>query len=448
MESSKQAIEAKPKKRMNPEMKEANEIVRKQLVQKVKNRDESAFINQQKDWTSKEHFSIPEDILKGINDELGFKRPSNIQAAAIPLILKKDEKGNYEHLIIQSNFGSGKTGAYTIGSLLRIDSSIKKIQVIVLGYQREIINQISEMFINATLFSEITVKNCVDDVFRKPSEHILITTLGKLNSYVTGRNKVDLSALKIVVIDFARLFFDQIKSEAELNGILDAIKKLGHQVQFIVLSDTYNEQVQYKLANLIEEANQISQENSQLQLTNIINYEYKCEPRGKIDFIKQVFDTISMTQTIIFINTLDFAETVFNILKHDGYKVAILFSKMSKEERDEIMIKFRERRVNVLITTNIQVEGIYIPNIGMVINFDVPKLRVQGKFKPDYENFLQRIVHAGRFGKTGIALTLYDNENDELIFQKIITHYEMDKMVQKLDSPRKLKDLLEELIIA
>lgn len=62
----------------------------------------------------------------------------------------------------------------------------------------------------------------------KPSEHVLITTLGKLNSFVTGRSKVDLSALKVVVVDEADSFFDQIKSEEELNGILEAIKKLDH----------------------------------------------------------------------------------------------------------------------------------------------------------------------------------------------------------------------------
>ncbi|CDW75207.1 dead box protein 80 [Stylonychia lemnae] len=334
-----------------------------------------------------------------------------------------------------------------IMSIQSLNQRMARIQVLVLGHTRELVNQVSEVYKEATKFSDITVKNCVDEM-GKPSEHVLITTLGKLNSFVTGRNKVDLSALKVVVVDEADSFFDQVKSEAELNGILDAIKKLDHQVQFIMISATYNEQVQDKIANLIEEANQISQQISQLQLTNIINYEYKCEPRGKVDFIKQVFDTISMTQTIIFVNTLDFAEIVFNILKNDGFKAAILFNKMSNQEKDEIMIKFREKRVNVLVTTNILARVIDVPDIDLVINFDVPKFKVQGKFRPDYESFLHRIGRAGRFGMKGIALTLYDNENDEMIFQKIIAHYEMDKMVQKLDSPGKLKDVLEELIIA
>lgn len=90
------------------------------------------------------------------------------------------------------------------------------------------------------------------------------------------------------------------------------------------------------------------------------------------------FDICSMTQTIIFINTLSFAETVFNIMKEKGYKVSIIFSRMDKVERDEMMEKFRKREVNVVITTNLLARGIDLPEMELVINFDVPKLKVKG----------------------------------------------------------------------
>jgi ATP-dependent RNA helicase DDX19/DBP5 len=82
---------------------------------------------------------------------------------------------------------------------------------------------------------------------------------------------------------------------------------------------------------------------------------------------------------------------------------------MEKPERDEIMLKFRDRRINVLITTNILARGIDVPEIDLVINFDVPKIKVNGVFKPDHENFLHRIGRAGRFGMKGVALTIFDN---------------------------------------
>lgn len=85
----------------------------------------SPFINMQKSWEDEDQFPIPKDILKGIVEELGFIRPSNIQAVAIPMIIKQSE-GEYVNLIAQSKNGSGKTGAFSIGSVLRIDPKIAK----------------------------------------------------------------------------------------------------------------------------------------------------------------------------------------------------------------------------------------------------------------------------------------------------------------------------------
>ena len=127
------------------------------------------------------------------------------------MFLSKNEKGEFEDLIAQSKNGSGKTGAFSIGSCLRVDPSIKKIQVIVLGHTRELVNQIYEVYKQLTKFSNITVKNCVDEE-GKPTEHILITTLGKLNSF-SGRNKLDFSELRVMIVDEADSFFDSMKSE-------------------------------------------------------------------------------------------------------------------------------------------------------------------------------------------------------------------------------------------
>jgi len=86
-----------------------------------------------------------------------------------------------------------------------------------------------------------------------------------------------------------------------------------------------------------------------------------------------VFENATTTQTIIFVNTKSFSETVFNIMRKNGYKVHIIMSELSKEERDEMMEKFRKREINFVITTNLLARGIDIPDIELVINFDVPR---------------------------------------------------------------------------
>ena len=144
-------------------------------------------------------------------------------------------------------------------------------------------------------------------------------------------------------------------------------------------------------------------------------------------------------------NTLKYAEYLFYKLKDDGYKCAIIFSKMTKEERDEYIEKFRKGEINTIITTNLLSRGFDMHEIKLVINFDVPIQTNDGIIYPDYESYMHRIGRAGRFGDTGIALTVFDREGDEEAFWKIIKHYKMDDKVQKLDGgAMQLSKLLEQ----
>ncbi len=171
-----------------------------------------------------------------------------------------------------------------------------------------------------------------------------------------------------------------------------------------------------------------------MKLDNIQQFYYKCKPKGKIDFVKEIYDAFTKnTQTIIFVNTLDYAEFLFDRLKADGYKCAIIFGRMSKEERDEYIEKFRTGKINTIITTNLLSRGFDMHEIKLVINFDVPTQTHDGKVKPDYESYMHRIGRAGRFGDTGIALTLFDRDTDEEAFWKIINHYKMDDKLKKLE---------------
>lgn len=128
-----------------------------------------------------------------------------------------------------------------------------------------------------------------------------------------------------------------------------------------------------------------------------------------------IFNYCATTQTIIFVNTKSFAETLMRILRKNNYNCNLIFGDMSNEERDEYIQKFRDREINVVITTNILARGLDVPEVQLVINFDVPtqKDRITGKIVPDYENYLHRIGRAGRFGVPGLALTIFDRELDE-----------------------------------
>ena len=197
-----EATEAK--KEFNDDRGEGVELMKlKNVKQKA-----SPFINQTRSWDDEEHFKIPAEIQKGIVEELGFLKPSNIQAVAVPLIATPND-GEYFNLIAQSKNGSGKTGAFSIGTVLRIDPKIQKPQALVVCHVRELSSQIAEVFEKLTKYSDIKVSNFTA-TGKSDGCHIVVTTLGKLSNALKGRkSSIDMSALRMLVIDEADVFFGE-----------------------------------------------------------------------------------------------------------------------------------------------------------------------------------------------------------------------------------------------
>ena len=151
-----------------------------------------------------------------------------------------------------------------------------------------------------------------------------------------------------------------------------------------------------------------------LHLDHIQQYMYKCAKGKKPDFIKSVFDTCSLTQTVIFVNSKDFAERLHEMMRKADYKSVIIFGRMSIEERDEMISQFRVGVIKVIITTNMLARGIDVPDVQIVINYDVPLMKgSDGEICGDAENYLHRIGRTGRFGVKGIAITIFDREVDQ-----------------------------------
>lgn len=115
----------------------------------------SPFINHKKTWQSEESYQIPQDLIKNIEDNLGFKKPSTIQSVAIPLIASEP----FHSLIAQAKNGTGKTGAFAIGTSLRVDRDSPETQVMVLANTRELVNQIYEVYVKLLKGTGITITN-------------------------------------------------------------------------------------------------------------------------------------------------------------------------------------------------------------------------------------------------------------------------------------------------
>ena len=213
----------------------------------------------------------------------------------------------------------------------------------------------------------------------------------------------------------------------------------------MLFSATYPESAQEAINQIVTEAQQIQMKKELLQLNHISQYELRCQPKKKPDFIMDVFSTCSMTQTVIFVNTKKFAEVLHRLMHNNGYKATIIFGDMSSEERDEMIAKFRSGEVHVIITTNMLARGIDVPEVEIVINFDVPTMTIAGKRQGDPENYLHRIGRTGRFGTQGIAVSIYDRDEDKEYLDQIMDHYKMADKLKPLEGAEHLKTLLEEI---
>lgn len=194
-------------------------VSEKQLNENIKQKKASVFLSE-KYWDDAD-MKVPENIRKGIIEELKWPRPSRIQKNAIPNICTvDDESGEYEHLIAQAKNGAGKSGAFVIGSLLRVDPGIQKTQVIVIGHTRELVNQITQVFLRATRFApEYVICNLAQDKLNQKAQ-IIVSTFGQIHQAVSGRVKFDLSALRVFVLDEADTFFLDNKHKQELESFV------------------------------------------------------------------------------------------------------------------------------------------------------------------------------------------------------------------------------------
>mmetsp|Transcript_24462 Transcript_24462/g.37931 ORF Transcript_24462/g.37931 Transcript_24462/m.37931 type:complete len:304 (-) Transcript_24462:216-1127(-) len=302
-----------------------------------------------------------------------------IQSKAVPLIMNEP----HQNVIVMAPNGSGKTGAFSIGSTARVDPTIDEMQIVVLTNSRELCNQVANVYELLTKGTTITVQNFAH---AKKKAHIVVTTPGAFLQMIGQRGAPTTKKLRCVVMDEADEF---MKDDKSFGDILKIKKKLeGINFQWILFSATFKkEYLDNQVYQLMEKAQIIKLESKKIaeKLQHIKQYHLKCEPRKKLEFIMDVFETCAMTQTFIFVNTKDFAEVIHKKLRKNGLSSYIMFGRMTKEERDDTMQKFRDQQINVLITTNIIARGIDVPQVELVINYDVPTQKVNNKQVADVE---------------------------------------------------------------
>jgi translation initiation factor 4A len=342
-----------------------------------------------------EDLDIPPNLLRGIF-AYGFENVSPIQKKAIkPLILKKD-------IIAQAQSGTGKTATFTIGALANINLEEKNVQVLILSPTRElskqtanVINGIGVMMNNLTVQTLVGGNSIDEDVYNLKNKvpHIITGCPGRVYDMLR-RNAIVGKKIKLVILDEA----DELFSSGFKEQIFNIFQHFNPNVQVALFSATLPPYIHNIVNKLMRDPVRVYVKAEQLTLEGISQYYVAVDDDiQKYATLKDLYSYISMSQCIIYCNSLKRVTDLYDAMTEDGFPVCRIHSGMEKGERDSAFTDFRTGKYRVLISSNVTARGIDIQQVSVVINFDVSKC---------VHTYLHRIGRSGRWGRKGVGINL------------------------------------------
>ncbi len=354
---------------------------------------------------------IDPSILRGIY-AYGFEKPSPIQCKAVaPMLSGRD-------IIAQAQSGTGKTGCFTVGTLARVDFKKNDIQAILLAHTRElsiqtkgvidslgsfIDNYKSELLIGGTSTDE-TIKALQEN---KPQ--IIVGCPGRIYDMLR-RRKLNASKLKIIILDEA----DELLSVGFKEQVYNIFQHMPQNVQVGLFSATLPYEVHSLTDKFMRDPIKVLVKAEQLTLDGITQFYVALEDDGqKYDCLKDIFASFSMSQCIIYCNSVKRVQDLHDAMNDDKFPVAQIHSGMDKDDRTQAYREFRSGKSRVLISSNVTARGIDVQQVSTVINFDLPKC---------VHTYLHRIGRSGRWGRKGVGIN-FITRRDTRKLKEIEQHY-------------------------
>lgn len=371
-----------------------------------------------------EDMKLSENLLRGIFG-YGFEKPSVIQQRAIIPCIKGFD------IIAQSQSGTGKTATYVISVLQRINVMKKETQAIILAPTRELAHQIQKVVLSLGDYMGVRCHACVggtnvhEDMenLKATHPHVVVGTAGRVFDML-GRRVVSSEAIRMLVLDEA----DQMLGHGFKDQIHEIFCKLPTNIQVILLSATMPPDVLEVTKRFMQNPVNILVKKEELTVEGIQQFYINSETEEKkLEGLCGLYQTLTITQAIIFVNTRRKAEWLTQELTSRDFTVSVLHSEMDQSKRDTTMKDFRSGSSRVFITTDLLARGIDVQHVSLVINFDLPT---------NLENYIHRIGRSGRFGRKGVAINMVTEETLHML-TKIQNFY--DTKIEEL--PTNVADL-------
>lgn len=374
-----------------------------------------------------EELKLRPELLKGVYT-IGFDLPSRIQETALPTLLADPP----QNMIAQSQSGTGKTAAFILASLSRVDENLKYPQVLILSPTYELAIQTGEVAKQMAQFcTKITfcyaVRGVTFNQGDKITDQVILGTPGKIIDWAFKFKFFDIGRIKVFVLDEADIMIAQ---QGHHDQSIRLHKRLPPTCQMMLFSATYDKDVMEFAEMIISNPVVIRLRKEEESLSNIKQYYVQCTSmEDKFNAISNIYGVLSIGQTIIFCHTRQTAVWLSGQMSKEGHAVALLSGELTVDQRIAVLDRFRNGMERVLITTNVCARGIDVEQVTVVVNFDLP---VDMKGRADCETYLHRIGRTGRFGKAGLAVNMVDGSRSMAVLRQIEEHF--GRPILKLDA--------------
>ena len=339
-----------------------------------------------------EEMGLSEEIQKAVR-YMGFEEASPIQAKAIPAMISGID------LIGQAQTGTGKTAAFGIPILEKVDPKLKKLQAIVLCPTRELAIQVADEIRNLSRYMHgikvLPIYGGQDIVKQirslKSGTQIVIGTPGRVMDHMR-RKTMKLDFVHTVVLDEA----DEMLNMGFREDIEFVLSGVPEERQTVLFSATMPKPIMEITKKFQNNAKMIKVTKKELTVPNIEQYYYDVKPKKKEEVLSRLLDIYSPRLSVVFCNTKKQVDLLVNALLGRGYFAAGLHGDMKQEQRDRVMQGFRTGKTEILVATDVAARGIDVDEVEAVFNYDLPQ---------DDEYYVHRIGRTGRAGREGRAFS-------------------------------------------
>ena len=339
-----------------------------------------------------EDMNISNEICRAVLD-MGFEEATPIQSQAIPVILE----GKY--IIGQSQTGTGKTAAFGIPLLERINPDDRRLQALILCPTRELAIQVSEEFRKLLKYKDnirvlpIYGGQPIDRqiaALRKGTQ-VVIGTPGRVMDHMRRRT-IKAETVQMMVLDEA----DEMLDMGFREDIETILVKIPEEHQTLLFSATLSPEILDITKRFQKNPEFIKIVRKELTVPNIEQYYFDVKEKTKLDALCRIIDVYDPKLAMVFCNTKKRVDDLVEMLQGRGYFAEGLHGDLKQAQRDKVMQKFRNGTIEILVATDVAARGIDVDDIDVVFNYDVPQ---------DEEYYVHRIGRTGRAGKAGKAFT-------------------------------------------